>query len=168
VCGDGFVYEGMEECDDGNNVDNDLCQNDCISNGVFYKGSFTQNQTNSQQACNDWNTFRNQIKNLNFGKVRIYGSQDMVGVECNGGAADQLCDALANAQTLQVMCDGRTWRVGECGVQPGSWEISANGSTCQCTNPGHIARPCIGNANWGGVNTATCGGATQTIEVVCQ
>ena len=26
-------------------------------------------------------------------------------------------------------------------------------------------RPCIGNSNWGGVNTATCGGAKRRVDV---
>ena len=33
-CGDGFKLDGVEECDDGNNVDDDGCTNSCISNGA--------------------------------------------------------------------------------------------------------------------------------------
>ncbi|HLT40311.1 MAG TPA: DUF4215 domain-containing protein, partial [Enhygromyxa sp.] len=29
TCGDGFVYEGMEECDDGNVVAGDTCTDTC-------------------------------------------------------------------------------------------------------------------------------------------
>ena len=28
-CGDGVIYAGVEECDDGNTADNDACRNDC-------------------------------------------------------------------------------------------------------------------------------------------
>ncbi|MCA9688310.1 MAG: DUF4215 domain-containing protein, partial [Myxococcales bacterium] len=31
-CGDGFVQEGVEECDDGNANNNDFCANDCTIN----------------------------------------------------------------------------------------------------------------------------------------
>jgi cysteine-rich repeat protein len=31
-CGDGFVYAALEECDDGNGVDEDACKNDCALN----------------------------------------------------------------------------------------------------------------------------------------
>jgi cysteine-rich repeat protein len=31
VCGDGFVQEGVEECDDGNNANNDGCGSLCKS-----------------------------------------------------------------------------------------------------------------------------------------
>jgi len=32
VCGDGHVHVGVEQCDDGNEVDNDNCNNDCMFN----------------------------------------------------------------------------------------------------------------------------------------
>ena len=28
-CGDGFVQDGVEECDDGNRIDSDACRNNC-------------------------------------------------------------------------------------------------------------------------------------------
>jgi len=89
-------------------------------------------------------------------------------VTCNGAAADTICTALGNGQPVaNVACDGRTWNVGSCGS---GTEINAQGAVvCQCTNPGYTVRPCINpnNPNWGGVNTATCNGPTQTIQVLC-
>ena len=39
VCGDGIVYDGVEECDDGNGIDYDGCTNDCrtprCGDGIF-------------------------------------------------------------------------------------------------------------------------------------
>jgi hypothetical protein len=66
------------------------------------------------------------------------------------------------------VCDGRSWQVGECGsgTTP-SIEISANGDLCFC-NIGYVARPCIGNENWGGAGTDTCYGPTQTLNVKCE
>ena len=29
ACGDGVVQDGVEECDDGNDIDTDGCRNDC-------------------------------------------------------------------------------------------------------------------------------------------
>jgi hypothetical protein len=46
-------------------------------------------------------------------------------------------------------------------------EVSANGAICGCT-AGYVARPCIANANFGGANTATCGGPTQALVVICE
>jgi cysteine-rich repeat protein len=28
-CGDGFVKQGVEDCDDGNSIGGDGCENDC-------------------------------------------------------------------------------------------------------------------------------------------
>jgi cysteine-rich repeat protein len=168
-CGDGFTWEGMEECDDANDVEDDICTSDCISNGIFFYGSFNQN-SDGQLYCADWNTFRMALQGFdNFTRVALWGSNDPMGVQCLGAPADVLCQALATGQTVtNIACDGRTWNVGNCGS---GIELNAQGaSVCTCTNPGYIARPCIGqgNSNWGGVNSNTCGGPTQTIEVVCQ
>ena len=167
VCGDGFWYEGVEDCDDGNDVDDDTCTNACESNGVFWSDMFSQNQ-GSPAACNTWNEFRMSLGAFqNFSFIQIYGSNDMNGVSCQGAAANTLCQALASGQAVNSLaCDGRTWNIGNCGS---GVEINAQGNgVCACTNPGYTVRPCIGNSNWGGVNTATCGGPNQTIEVVCQ
>jgi cysteine-rich repeat protein len=167
-CGDGFLYDGMEECDDGNEVEEDTCTNDCISNGVFFSAMFNQNQ-DGQAHCPAWNTFRMQLGQFNnFTYIKLWGSNNMAGVECMGAAANQICQALGTGQAMNnIACNGRTWNVGTCGS---GVELSAQPGICQCTNPGYISRPCIGqgNSNWGGINTNTCGGPSQTIEVVCQ
>jgi hypothetical protein len=76
-----------------------------------------------------------------------------------------LCQNLRTGTgTAGVFCGGRFWNIGSCG---GSIELSADGDTCSCSS-GYIARPCIGNQSWGGVNGPTCGAGTQTITVVCR
>jgi hypothetical protein len=53
--------------------------------------------------------------------------------------------------------------VGPCG----GTALSAGISYCTC-GTGHSVRPCINNANWGGMNTATCSSPTQDMSVeVC-
>ncbi len=51
TCGDGFVYEDDEECDDGNLNDLDGCRNDCdlafCGDGVVYEG---------EEECDDGNS----------------------------------------------------------------------------------------------------------------
>ena len=170
VCGDGFVHEGVEDCDDGNQDPDDFCANDCTltGNGVFWLGDFTMGQ-DGEDYCGSWNDFRTQLQAFNsFSYVEISGSNDPVGISCNGAPADTICKALANGQqSLNIACEGRTWNVGSCGV---GIEINGQGNgVCACTNPGYTARPCINNnnPNWGGVNTATCSGPTQTIQVIC-
>jgi cysteine-rich repeat protein len=167
VCGDGFLQTGVEECDDGNMVDDDFCTNSCMGNGgVVWSGMFILNQ-NSAQQCVTWNTFRTMTQQINnFSTVVIRGSNHPQGVTCNGVPANTICQALGDGLAVNnVMCNGRTWNVGNCGNGP---EINAQlNGVCACTSPGYTVRPCIGNNNWGGVNTATCGGPTQTIEVIC-
>ena len=137
-----------------------------VDPGVRYSASFQGNQSATPQQCNDWNTFRMNLKQGPYTKVSINGSNDMVGVECAGAQADQLCQALRNGGNTMVQCNGRSWGVGMCGT---GIELSADGNICQCMS-GYVARPCIGqgNSNWGGVNTVTCNAPTQTLNVVCQ
>jgi cysteine-rich repeat protein len=165
-CGDGFTLDGEEECDDANNVDDDTCTNQCISNGIFFFGMFNQNQ-GGDLFCAPWNTFRSQLGQFNnFGYIRIWGSNDVNGVECMGVQANTICQSLGTGQVSSTMCNGRTWSVGTCGA---GIELGTS-PPCQCSSPGYTVRPCInnGNPNWGGVNSNTCSGPTQTIEVVCQ
>jgi hypothetical protein len=185
VCGIGKCNGGFADCD-GNandgceiNINSDanncgkcgsVCQNgtlcvngSCTAPGVTYTGQFQQNQTPNQQ-CNDWNTFRGKL-NGNYTSITISGSNDQVGVTCQGGPAGQLCTALLNNQSITVQCSGRQWMTGQCG---GGIELSAAGNICGCNSPAYLVRPCIGNQNWGGVNSATCGGPTQTITVTCK
>jgi cysteine-rich repeat protein len=167
VCGDGFILAGVEECDDGNMIDDDFCSNACVGQGgVFFFGSFVLNQ-NGFGYCDEFQVFQQQLQQVqNFSYVAIFGSNDPMGVSCNGAAANTICQALGdNLAVSNVACDGRTWNVGNCG---NGAEINAQGNgVCQCTSPAYTVRPCINNSNWGGVNTATCNGPTQTIEVVC-
>jgi cysteine-rich repeat protein len=170
VCGDGFVRAGIEACDDGNQNNADFCANNCTltGNGVIWNGSFVQGQ-DGQASCGPWNTFRQQSQLVQvFSHVEITGSNHPQGVTCDGAAANTICQALGDGLAVNnVACNGRTWNVGSCGA---GIELNAQGNgVCQCTNPGYVVRPCInqGNSNWGGVNTNTCGGPTQTIQVIC-
>ena len=79
--------------------------------------------------------------------------------------------ALANALYTNVnyisptACNGNVWSscaryAGEVWLNPPSL---CNGSNCPT---GYIIRPNIGNSNWGGVNTATCGGSSQQMTLI--
>jgi cysteine-rich repeat protein len=165
-CGDGKVLAGTEECDDGNQVDNDACTNAC-KNGIkkSFSGAFTLNQ-DGQASCAPWNTFRASILGGGYTKITMRGSNDGVGRVCNGVNANTLCQNLKNGTAIQLACDGFTWRIGTCGA---GIEIGTASAICQCEN-NYVVRPCIGqgNPNWGGINSATCNGPSQTIEVICE
>jgi hypothetical protein len=78
-----------------------------------------------------------------------------------------------NAPTYvtSLSCNGHTWTTGNCAVTGKEIGLAIDTTACNCQNPGYIARPCIGNENWGGVNTQTCSSPnppTQTITVECK
>ena len=91
------------------------------------------------------------------------GSNNPTGITLTNAAyVAAIAQALrTNSAYGAVSSNGYSWMVGSCG---GGYELSANGNICRC-NSGYIARPCIGNSNWGGINGATCGGGTQTITI---
>ena len=142
----------------------------CIDSCTF-SDAFTGGATATAQ-CSDWNTFRACIQAANaYTKVTIKGSFDAVGVACTGATANTLCQGLRTGTAVSSLsCDGRNWRVGSgCGSGGPApvVELSADGLDCSCGGT-YDVRPCIGNSNWGGANTATCSGPSQTITVVCE
>jgi hypothetical protein len=60
-----------------------------------------------------------------------------------------------------VTSNSRLWHVLPCG---GGIDLSADGLACSCASV-YSARPCTGNANWGGVNSTTCSGPSQIMIV---
>jgi len=131
---------------------------------IVFEQDFVQGQPSPAQ-CTAWRAFAAELVEQDYRLLVLRGSNDPEGVSC--GDPDVIAQIAANINTnnqarLSYPCDGRTWMTGGCG---GGVELSAAGSICACPNPQYIVRPCIGNANWGGVNTATCNGASQTIIV---
>ena len=51
ICGDGHVYIAEEECDDNNQIDDDLCTNNC-TNPVCGDGI---QQSSEEEECDDGN-----------------------------------------------------------------------------------------------------------------
>jgi hypothetical protein len=140
--------------------DNGLCVVDIPYSDSFTNGSASPNQ------CVDWRAFTAQLTGV-YSSITLSGSNDTVGVTCLGASANTLCQALHTNTTVSgLACGGRSWTVeGSCGgSEP---ELSANGNWCGC-GAGYDVRPCIGNSNWGGIDGATCGAASQTISVICQ
>jgi len=161
-CGNGVV-EGLEICDDGNDVNSDGCTTSCTTaQDMEFTRDFTQFVPASVADCTAWDEFRASILD-DHTLVSISGSNDMIGRTCTGDEARQICDALRDGATVSIPCDGFTWYVGNCG----GIELTADNSACTCQDPGFSVRPCIAHQDWGGVNSATCAGPTQTIDVVC-
>ncbi len=135
-----------------------------VAADVVYEEEFFQGQPATQQ-CVSWQAFQAELLNKEFVSVTVSGSNDPNGVSCTDpDAATAIGKALANNVDLAIDCDGRNWRIGACGGV--SKELSTAGTTCLCSNPASILRPCLTNANWGGIAGPTCSAATQTMKVV--
>jgi hypothetical protein len=146
----------------------------CLGSGVCEAGACSIPGTafseffrlqGSPLLCSRWMDFLfQQLDNTNYQSVTMNGSFDPLGVTCTDPAlATEICQAMHNQGFVQIFCDGHTWNVSSCsGV-----EVTIDTQPCQCTF-GRALRPCIGNENWGGVGTNTCGAESQTISLICQ
>jgi len=140
-----------------------VCSGGTCKSAVTYSQSFTVNVTPTTQ-CTAWTAFQASLTGT-YSSITISGTNDTTGRTCTGTGANTLCQALHNSGTVSnLSCGGYMWNVDSCG----GVELTADGMACYCTDPGYNVRPCIGNYNWGGVNTASCTPPSQTITVTCQ
>lgn len=95
----------------------------------------------------------------------IQGTYDTVGLCTNDSTViGNIAQALRITSSYgPITSNGIPWSVGSCGSGA---ELSVSGSICACPSTGYSVRPCIGNANYDGVNTATCNGPSQTMSVI--
>ncbi len=149
-------------------ANNTICSNGaCVAGGmpVTYSVSLTEGVTPSQQQCDNWDNFRAQLTG-NYTSITIKGSNDNVGVNCQGQTANTICQGIASGANMVVFCNNRGWAVDSCN---GGIEVSASTGNCQCDNAaGYTIRPCVGTPDWGGVNTATCNPPSQNMQIICQ
>jgi hypothetical protein len=140
-----------------------------------YSDSFTQGVDASSTAEQGWVNFRSSLTPKVYDTVTISGTFDPIGRTLHDATiVPQIAAALKNGSSGSWTAGGFTWNVGTCGgssFESPATEINANDagdpSVCSCPDPGYVVRPNIGveNSNWGGANTATCGGPSQTLTV---
>ncbi len=162
----------------------DCCPLSCTAHndgecGATFSGDFVPGQA-AVNECGDWNDFQLTLQNFagTINEITIRGKPAgsptwTSSYTCTGAAATSLCDALANDSLRSEECAGETWRVWPCS---GGTELHLKWDQvpmCSCSATGVVGvqvRPC-GRPNhpehWGGVETDTCGGPDQTIEVIC-
>jgi hypothetical protein len=142
----------------------------CTAASTSYFDSFTTNVAASTQ-CTHWQTFVAGLSGNSYSGMRMQGTDDTTGITCNDSTVTtNMATALANGTAYTATCNGHTWsncnRYGdELWIDPPS-----QCSVSNCPTPGYLMRPCIavsspGNVNWGGVNSATCSGPTQTMAL---
>jgi len=169
-CDQGECQPGPDEldCDDSDPKTVDTCEplegcKHTASQQVIYSESFIQGQSSSSQ-CTAFHTFRAKLTGDSYTKITIRGTFAPTGVSCTGATANSLCKAMHNDASGQWSCDGRTWAWDKISCD----DLTANGSDGSCMSPAYTVRPCIGNVNWGGADTPSCGAPSQTLEVICE
>jgi hypothetical protein len=127
----------------------------------IYSQSFTGGVVATSQ-CSAFDSWRASLPAGPFSRITLSGSNDLTGRTCTGATADTLCQALRSGSNVgPFTCNGHPWQV----YNPGRVELSAENLGCSL---GYDIRPCTVTPDWGGVNTVTCGGPSQTMTVVCQ
>jgi hypothetical protein len=99
--------------------------------------------------------------------MKISGTNNTTGLShSDATVAKDFAAALRTVTTYtSPSVNGNVWTLcnrysGEVWINP-----PATCSGSNCPSPGYIIRPGIGNLNWGGINTATCGGSNQWMEL---
>ncbi|CAF4384613.1 unnamed protein product, partial [Adineta steineri] len=131
---------------------------------ISYSESFTNGVTPSTQ-CTAWTNFVAQLTASSYLSLTMSGTFDSVGVTTTDTTVIAAIALALRTSTSYgpVTSNGHSWVVGSCGS---GYELSAGGSICACPSSDYIVRPCIGNSNFGGINTTTCSGPTQTMTVI--
>ena len=130
---------------------------------LIYSQSFVSVSTYTAQ-CTAWQNFLALLTIRTYTLLKIQGTYDTVGRSTNDSTViGNIAQALRTSVGYgPITSNGVSWVVNSCGS---GYELSGDGSTCQCATAGYSVRPCIGNANFGGINTATCSGPSQTLTV---
>jgi PKD repeat protein len=137
---------------------------------IVYRDTFRNGVPATTAQITRWNNFRAKLlANLAYTSVTIRGEYDVTGYTCNDAAITKAFAAAVRTNTAYASAttNGHVWSIcnrydGEIWIDPPS---TCSGSNCP--SPGYIIRPGIGtaNSNWGGINTATCGGSNQWMEL---
>ena len=132
---------------------------------IEYSENFTSGLTPTAQ-CAKWKTFLADLPAQNYTLLKIYGSNNQVGLSIHDPIViNNIIKALKSSTSYgPITSNGASWVVGTCG----GMELAANNTICQCQNPGYSVRPCITNGSYGGIGTNTCNGPSQTMNVMLQ
>ena len=188
------MWEGNEECDDGNEEDGDACPTSCED--AYCGDGFTYQDV---EECDDGNMIDDDIcaNDCTSNGIFYFGSftqgqsnqqhctdwnafrAQLSGFDFNRIAmwssqdmTGRECVGPEADQLCKALESGQMTSVMCNGA---TWtvgtcsgiELDAGSNFCNC-NSQYTLRPCINNLNWGGIGTTSCNAPTQTMEVVCQ
>ena len=147
---------------------------------LVFEETFTQNVTYcpGDPQYDNWVALRAALDpdNQEYVRIKISGTLDATGVEITDPVKVQaLIHAWKNGYDHTETDNGLDWTIGYgcnaayCNNGSDAIELNAISGTNDCAcSPGPILRPCIGNTNWGGLGSTTCGAVTQTMRVEVQ
>lgn len=127
---------------------------------VTWSDDFIRNTRPTQAIVTKYKNFWDNISvSDNWSKVSL-GNPDNL-TSCDN--ASQVIAGYKAENDAVFSCNGKTWRIGQCG---GGRSIAV-GSTgdCSCTTKAWTVRPLIGNSNWGGVGNE-CRAHSQTLTII--
>ncbi|CAF1452633.1 unnamed protein product [Adineta ricciae] len=126
-----------------------------------YSDTFINGVSSSSQ-CAAWQSFLASLTCTTYSTLRIYGSNDPVGIVLNDpNVVTALAVALRYNTSIIAPSNGVNWRAYLCS---GGMEITTTGCFC-CCSVGYILRPCWNSGYWGGILTTPCVGPTQTLSI---
>lgn len=138
---------------------------------VVYEEDFVTSESYSAGSAqyDNWVTFTGQLGTGVWRSITLSGSNDTTGLSCSDPAVvTQIAAALADTSASESFsCEGNDWNVGECSIEGGAGTpraLGVNQGACSCGN-GYSLRPAIANSNWGGINSLTCSGPSQTMRL---
>ncbi|NBP05087.1 MAG: hypothetical protein EBV15_02540, partial [Bacteroidetes bacterium] len=137
---------------------------------IVWRDTFRNAVPATAAQITKWNNFRAKLVPTNsYLGMKISGTYNTTGLShSDATVAKDYAAALNNLSNYtSPSVGGNVWTLcnryaGEVWINPPS---TCSGSNCP--SPGYIIRPGIGtaNSNWGGINTATCGGSDQWMEL---
>ncbi len=137
---------------------------------IVWRDTFRNSVPATAAQITKWNNFRaSLLSTYSYLGMKISGTYNTTGLShSDATVAKDFANALRNVTTYtSPSVNGNVWTLcnryqGEVWINPPS---TCSGSNCP--SPGYIIRPGIGtgNSNWGGINTATCGGNDQWMEL---
>jgi PKD repeat protein len=141
-----------------------------MAQDIVWRDTFRNGVPATAAQITKWNNFRAKLVSTNtYLGMKISGTNNTTGLSHSDATiAKDYATALRTLATYtSPSVGGNVWTLcnryqGEVWINP-----PATCSGSNCPNPGYIIRPGIGtaNSNWGGINTATCGGSDQWMEL---
>ncbi|MEX2231786.1 MAG: HYR domain-containing protein [Cyclobacteriaceae bacterium] len=137
---------------------------------VKWTDSFIGGQQPTAEQCEKWTTFLTELSGKNFASVKLSGTFDEQGKSISDPVAATQLAALLSSKTAGVVNVGSDYWVvtlcggGACNTPSVTLSYKGNQAECDCSD-NYTLRPHAAGPNWGGVNSQSCSGPSQTMSL---